>query len=129
MKYRCARRPDYRDRGITVCERWRDSYANFIADMGPRPTPLHSIDRINNSGHYEPANCRWATRTQQNNNRRCLAHEKPFTWNGLTMNISQWAAHLGVKLSVFSSRRSHLGWSVERTITTPVIHRKHRHSA
>lgn len=59
----------YSDRGITVCERWL-KFENFLADMGLRPSPKHSIDRINNDGNYEPGNCRWATATQQNLNRR-----------------------------------------------------------
>jgi hypothetical protein len=57
-------------RGITVCDRWLDSFANFYADMGPKPSPQHSIDRINNSGNYEPSNCRWATPTEQAANTR-----------------------------------------------------------
>lgn len=59
----------YGGRGIRVCERWR-TFANFLADMGLKPTPQHSIDRVNNDGNYEPTNCRWATRLEQRHNRR-----------------------------------------------------------
>src|SRR5262249_15844902 len=52
-------------RGIKVWDRWRTSFANFLADMGRRPSPQHSIDRINQQGDYEPCNCRWATRSEQ----------------------------------------------------------------
>lgn len=75
MKARCCNLnnkhfKNYGGRGIRVCDRWLDSFANFLADVGRRPSPNHSIDRINNDGNYEPGNVRWATRHEQNLNKR-----------------------------------------------------------
>jgi hypothetical protein len=62
--------PRYGGRGISVCERWLNSFENFYADMGPKPSPSHSIERVENSGNYEPSNCIWATKKKQSQNRR-----------------------------------------------------------
>ena len=70
---------NYGARGIKVCDRWRESFENFLIDMGRRPSAQHSIDRIDVNGNYEPSNCRWATAKEQMNNQRKRARIEQFT--------------------------------------------------
>lgn len=105
----------YGGRGITVCERWRNSFENFFADMGERPTGL-TLDRINNDGNYEPGNCRWANRLSQANNRR---NNHLVTHNGVTQTISQWA-RIKKMNKVTLKDRLKLGWTVDAALNTPV---------
>jgi hypothetical protein len=107
---------NYGGRGITVCERWL-TYANFLADMGRRPTPKHTIDRIDNDTGYSPDNCRWATAVeQQRNNRRTHF----LTYNGQTHCIRDWAKIVGLTEDAIGCR-IHRGWSVEDTLTRPLM--------
>lgn len=85
--------PDYGGRGIGVCDRWRASFVAFCSDIGERPSKRHSIDRIDNSGNYEPGNCRWATQSQQCRNTR---RNRFLTIRGETLCIAEWAERAGV---------------------------------
>lgn len=76
---------NYGGRGIKVCDRWRE-YTNFLADMGPRPSDAHSIDRIDPNGNYEPANCRWSTKREQMRNTR---RNKVVTVDGVEMHLTE----------------------------------------
>lgn len=87
---------NYGGRGITVCDRWRDSFENFLADMGEPPDGC-SLERVGNDGPYSPENCRWATRKEQNRNSR---HNR--TVDGKC--LSEWAEHYGVSISTIQKR-------------------------
>lgn len=115
---RCASYKFHGARGIVVCKRWRTSVRAFIDDMGHPPTEFHQLDRIDNNGHYEPANVRWATPQQQANNRRS---NRLFTHNGETKTLSQWARHIGVNVTTLKQRITY-GWTFEEAI------QGHRHT-
>lgn len=111
----CKDFPEYGGRGITICDRWR-SFAAFYADMGPRPSPVHSIDRYpDQDGNYEPNNCRWATPTEQSRNRH---HVRPITFNGATQYLPDWSAQLGIAYGTLYGRLKK-GWTTEKAFTTP----------
>src|SRR3990167_2901187 len=100
MRRRCnPSSPKYRrryaDRGITICERW-GLFANFLSDMGAKPSHAHSLDRIDNDGNYEPNNCRWATVAEQNSNKTTT---KRLTINGESKHVAEWARTAGVDRS------------------------------
>lgn len=120
MKARCtnANAPDYDrygGRGIHVCDRWMSSFENFLEDMGERPKAT-SLDRINNSGDYDPDNCRWASRRQQGSNMRS---NRFVTFRGETLCLSEWARRTGMDKSLLRGRLER-GWSVEDALTKPV---------
>lgn len=120
MKSRCENRnnkdyADYGGRGIRVCDRWQD-FANFLADMGEKPSASHSIDRYpDNDGNYEPGNCRWATVLQQANNKR---NNRILEFNGRRQTVPEWARELGFAASAIHGRLAK-GWSVEDTLSRP----------
>lgn len=88
----CKAYKNYGGRGVVICSRWKDSFENFLSDMGQRPSQKHSIDRIDCNGNYEPLNCRWATTKEQANNKRNVLHLK--THEGKT--LGELASEVGV---------------------------------
>lgn len=98
---------DYVLRGIDVCERWRNSFESFLADMGNAPSDNHSIDRIDNNQGYNPANCRWASKKQQARNMR---KNRIITIDGSTYCLAEWIEMFGLKYNtvLYRIRR---GWS------------------
>lgn len=117
MRRRCAdpkhhQFKNYGARGITVCERWVHSFTCFLEDVGRAPGKEYSLDRIKNNRGYDPDNVRWATKEQQDNNKRT---NRWLTHNGKTLTVAQWAKELDVSHSVLICRlRS--GHTVERVL-------------
>lgn len=89
----------YADRGIKVCDRWLSSFENFLADMGPRPSKGHSIDRINVNEGYGPTNCRWATSKEQGGNKRTPTGLE-IELTKLRARLARYEAQFGVLLDV-----------------------------
>ena len=106
MKQRCENKNHtsyhhYGERGITVCQRWRYSFENFINDMGRRPSG-YILDRIDVNGNYEPVNCRWVSAKVSTENRRVVIW---LEYNGVRLTISDWAKQLGVPASRLRNRQ------------------------
>lgn len=121
MRRRCsdpkvARYPRYGGRGIVVCASWDASFGAFLADMGEKPVGM-TLDRTDNDGNYEPSNCRWATRTEQQRN---TSRSKLITHDGVTMTQRQWS------LRVFGDpfllgHRIRSGWTEHAALVTPLF--------
>lgn len=107
----------YGGRGITVCDRWLESFENFLSDMGERPSQNHSIDREDNDGNYEPSNCKWSTKKEQANNRRS---NRILSYKGQDKTTSQWADEIGIGQSTIHARLKR-GWSIKKTLSTTYL--------
>lgn len=105
----------YGGRGIKVCDRWANSFEDFLADMGPKPTPKHTIGRKDQNGNYEPSNCRWESIPQQNRNRR---DNRMVIFNGRELTIAEACREANVPRTRVNARLR-LGWTVERALTQP----------
>lgn len=87
MRLRCRQKPEYRDRGITVCVQWSNSFTQFLLDVGRAPSDTHTLDRWPDpDGDYEPNNVRWATKVEQRHNRRTTAKVGRH-WSGRHRNL------------------------------------------
>lgn len=115
--------PQYGGRGITVCQRWMEGEGGlsgfhcFLNDMGLRPSPKHSIHRVDNDGNYEPGNCVWATQRQQSSERQNTIR---LEFNGITKTLLDWSSEVGLPYKELHRRIFSRGWQVNKAFTTPV---------
>ncbi len=119
MRARCYNKndegyPDYGGRGIKVCERWMNSFENFLTDMGAVPVGL-SLHRVDNDLGYSPDNCIWATKDVQH---RAMRSNVKLTYNGKTQCVMDWAGEVGLPWGLLY-KRVKAGWDATRTLTTP----------
>ena len=121
MLHRCYRASHknfdrYGGRGIKVCDRWKNSFVNFVSDMGDKPIGM-TLDRINNDKNYEPDNCQWATQKEQSRN---TSRNVILSLHGETKCISDWAKDLKIPIETLSSRINKLKWNDAKALTTSI---------
>jgi hypothetical protein len=110
----------YGGRGITMFLAWLNNFAAFLAYLGPKPSPRHTLDRIDSNGNYEPGNVRWALPKQQNNN---LRSNQRLVLGGQSRTLAEWSEVQGLPRSTLVMRLRR-GWSVVRALNTPGGHRR-----
>ncbi len=113
---RCKSWKDYGGRGITMCARWLRSFVAFLNDMGPRPSPKHTIERLNNNLGYSPSNCVWILKSEQMRN---MSTNYRITFEGRTQCLAAWAEELRVPAGRIWNRLYNLHWSVDDAFTLP----------
>ena len=128
MKARCYRDDQpyterYKELGIVVCDEWLASFEAFACHVGPRPTPAHSIERKENNGNYEPGNVRWATAKEQGRNK---SNNRRFEFRGESLTIGEWAERTGISFRTLQSRICTRGWTIEKSLMSPLIPREGR---
>lgn len=106
----------YGGRGITVCKRWRESFELFLQDMCRRPSPDHSIERIDNNCGYDPSNCRWATRKDQQRNKRS---NRILVFSNESLCVTEWSEKTGIPRRIIFDRLRR-GWTTQQALTVPV---------
>lgn len=113
--------PRYGGRGIGICERWRTSFVNFLADVGPRLPNTVSLERIDPAGHFEPGNCRWVSTIER---RTMAASVRLITYGGKTQTLTEWSAETGISTQALWARLSRPEWSIEQALTVPMRARR-----
>ncbi len=125
MRARCGcethhKYKDYGAKGITVCRRWQESFPAFLTDMGRKPSPQHTVDRINGKRGYYPRNCRWATKREQNRNKKT---NRVLLVRGESKCLAAWAEQVGVDMNTIHMRLK-CGWSAEDAVFRPVAKKR-----
>lgn len=125
MKTRCysksTTRKDWQNKGIQMCEEWRTDFKSFYDwAMANGYSDELTIDRIDNNGNYEPLNCRWTSYKEQSRN---TSRNHYLTFKGQTKTICEWADELGINHRTLCARLNNYGWTIEKTLSTPVNRR------